>query len=65
MSQLLEQDDQKFFRVICGDVGHDFRTCTERACSLQVALYAFPDDAYLCRHVPSDGPENIENAHDI
>ena len=57
---MIKEYDQKFFRVICRDVGHDFRTCTERRCSLLVTVNTLRNEAYICRHVPSDGPENIK-----
>ena len=57
---MIKQYDQQFFRVIGLDVGHDFRSCTERGCSLLVTLYSLANEAYFSRDVPSDGPINIE-----
>ena len=56
---VIEQDDQKFSRIVCGDVSHNVGSSTEACGSVFVALNTLPDEGNLGSHVPANGSANI------
>ena len=47
--------------IVCGDVSHYFRCCTEAGSNVFVALNALLDESNFDRHEPANGSANIKN----